>query len=92
MARPKSTAGADARAAKRAQARYRVNLKELPLGTEPTWEDLEPWANVEKWVHGAGWLSVLPVRPIMATSMGHPDPVTNRIHLEGPIWPPRNPS
>jgi hypothetical protein len=92
LPRPKPTAEPDTRAADRAQVRYRVNREELPLGAEPAWEDLEPWANVEKWVYGAGWLSVPPVRPVMATSMGHPDPVTNRIRLEGPIWPPRNPS
>ena len=89
MGRPKPPAQPDTRLEDREQTRYRVNGTELPVGVEPQWDDLEPWANVEKYLYGAGFLPVLPVRPVMAT--GIPD-VNNRIHLEGPIWPPRNPS
>lgn len=56
--------------------RYRVNGTELPEGQEPDWEHLEPWAHVQKYTWGAGFLTVPPIKP---TTGGAP-------------WPPRDPS
>jgi len=86
--------------ARRSVVRYRVDFTELPEGQEPDWERLIEPVVVEKWLYGAGWCRVLPIRPVMAHQVVPPT-VRNyktaegktrseTVHLlEGPIWPPR---
>jgi hypothetical protein len=77
--------------ASREAVRYRVDFTELPEGQEPNWDALIQPTIVERFVYGAGWLEVLPIRPVMADEMRDRTmpPTDSRIHLTGPIWPPR---
>lgn len=80
------------RKAERTVTRYRVDFTELPEGQEPNWDALIAPVLVEKYVYGAGWQEVLPIRPVMAAEMRDrslPPTEDSRIRLAGPIWPPR---
>lgn len=77
--------------ARREVMRYRVAGQELPEGVEPDWDHLDGHP-VEKYTYGAGWAHVLPYRPVMAADVRDrtlPPSPDSRIHLTGPIWPPR---